>query len=59
MESEKELKEIDIKNCLCYQSDDTMRVEDFGFDNILLDTILTFLGYMFFCSKIMSFSNSL
>ena len=52
MESKKELKEIDIKNCLCYQSDDTMRVEDFGFDNILLDAILTFLGYMFSVVKL-------
>ena len=37
MESDDELKEIDIKDCMCYYFDDIMRVGDFGFDNILLD----------------------
>ena len=37
MESNYELKEIDIKNRTCYYFDDIMRVEYFDFDNILLD----------------------
>ena len=36
MESNYELKEIDIKNCMCYYFDDIMRVRDFDF-NILLE----------------------
>ena len=34
MESNNELKEIDIKNCTCYYFDNIMRVENFHFDNI-------------------------
>ena len=34
MESNNELKEIDIKNCTCYYFDNMMRVENFHFDNI-------------------------
>ena len=37
MNSKNELKEIDIKNHTCYYFDDTMRVKDIDFDNILLD----------------------
>ena len=37
MESNGELKEIDIKNCTCYCFDDKTKIEDFDFDNILLD----------------------
>ena len=37
MESNNELKEIDIKNCTCYYFHDIMKLEDFDFDNILLD----------------------
>ena len=37
MESNDELKEIDIKNCTCYHFNDTVRVGDLDFDNILLD----------------------
>ena len=36
MESKDELKEIDIKGRTCYYFDDTMRVLDIVFDNILL-----------------------
>ena len=38
MESENELKEIDIKNCTCYYFDDTIRSCDrnIDFNNILL-----------------------
>ena len=36
MESNDELKEIDIKTCTCYYFDDVMRVVDIDFDNILL-----------------------
>ena len=32
----KELKEIDIKNCMCYYFDEIIKIEDFDFD-ILLD----------------------
>ena len=35
MESENELKKIDIKNCTCYYFDDIMRVVEIDFDNIL------------------------
>ena len=37
MESKNELKEIDIKNYICYYSDDIIKIEDFDLDNILLD----------------------
>ena len=37
MESYDELKEIDIKNCTYYYFDDIIKIEDFDFDNILLD----------------------
>ena len=39
MESNGELKEIDIKHCACYYSDD-IRVGDFGFNNVLLSSKL-------------------
>ena len=39
MESNDELKEIDIKHCACYYSDD-IRVGDFGFNNFLLSSKL-------------------
>ena len=35
MESKDELKEIDFKNRTCCYFDDTMRVRDISFDNIL------------------------
>ena len=31
------LKEINIKNCTCYYFNDIIKIEDFDFDNILLD----------------------
>ena len=37
MESHYELEKNNIKNLTCYYFDDIMRVEDIGFDNILLD----------------------
>ena len=37
MESNDELKEIDIKNHACYYFDDIIRDFDINFDNILLD----------------------
>ena len=37
MKSNDKLKEIDIKNCMCYYLDDIMIGRDFDFDNILLD----------------------
>ena len=40
MESDDELKEIDIKNCMCYyfpQKIKIIKIEDFDFGNILLD----------------------
>ena len=37
MESNDELKEIDIKNCTCYYFDDIIKIEDFDFDNILIN----------------------
>ena len=46
MESDDELKETNIKNRTCYYFDDIIKLEDFAFDNILLDkksykTVLT------------------
>ena len=37
METNDELKEIDIKNRTCYYFDDIIRVIDIDFDHILLD----------------------
>ena len=31
------LKEINIKNCTCYYVDVIIKIEDFDFDDILLD----------------------
>ena len=36
MESNK-LKEINCKNYMCYHFDDTIKIEGFGPDNILID----------------------
>ena len=32
-----ELREIHIKNCTCYYFDDIIKIEDFDFDNIIID----------------------
>ena len=47
MESNNKLKEIDIKNCLCYYFDDIIKTEDFDLDNFLIDekSYETFLVY--------------
>ena len=37
MESNDKLKEIDIKNRMCYYFDDIIKIEDFDLDNILKD----------------------
>ena len=37
MESNYELKENDTKNCICYYSNDMIKIEDFDFENILID----------------------
>ena len=37
LESNDGLKEINIKNRLCYYSDDIIKTEDFNLDNILID----------------------
>ena len=37
MESNDELKEIDIKNRTCYYFDDIIKIEDFNLDTILTD----------------------
>ena len=37
LESNNELKEIDIKNRTCYYFDDIIEIEDFDLDNILID----------------------
>ena len=37
MESKDELKEIDIKHCMCYYFDDIMRVIDIDFNDISLN----------------------
>ena len=37
MESNDELKEIDIKNCTCYYIDHLIKIEDFNFDKILIN----------------------
>ena len=36
MESNDELKEIDIKNRACYHFDDLIKIEGFDLDNILI-----------------------
>ena len=36
MENNNELKDIDVKNCMCYYFDDII-IEDFDLDNILKD----------------------
>ena len=37
IESNDELKKIDIKNRACYYFDDIIKIEDFDFDNIIID----------------------
>ena len=37
MNSNDELKEIDIKNRACYYFDDIIKIEDFDINNILTD----------------------
>ena len=37
MESNDKLKEIDIKNRTCYYFDDIIKMEDFDFNNMLID----------------------
>ena len=37
MESNDELKQIDIKNCTCFYFDDITRIENIDFDDILSD----------------------
>ena len=37
MESNNELKEIDVKNCMCYYLDNIIKIEDFDLGNILID----------------------
>ena len=37
MEINDELKEIDIKNCTCFYFNDIINIEDFDFNNILID----------------------
>ena len=55
MESNDELKKIDIKNCACYYSDD-IRVGDFDFKNVLLsdkpfeNTLIYDISYKTFMS---------
>ena len=39
MESNNKLKEINIKNCMCYYFDDIIRIDDSNFDNILTNEI--------------------
>ena len=37
MKSNNKLKEIDIKNRMCYYFDDIKKIEDFDFNNILVN----------------------
>ena len=37
MDSNNELKQIDIKNCRCYYFHDTFKIIDFVLDNVLID----------------------
>ena len=37
MESNSKLKEIDIKNRTCYYFDDILKIEDFDFNNVLIN----------------------
>ena len=36
MDSNDELKEIDIENCMCYYFEDIIKIEGFNLDNILI-----------------------
>ena len=42
MESNYELKEINIKNKTCYYFGDVIKIEDFDFDNILYEIVLVY-----------------
>ena len=53
MESNDKLKEIDIKNCICYYFNDIIRVEDFYF-NILFDE----KSYEYTCKNILIYDIS-
>ena len=37
MDSNDEVKEIDIKNCTCYYFNSLIKIEDFNPNNILID----------------------
>ena len=37
MERNNILKEISIKNCMCYYFDDIIKIAEFDFNNILID----------------------
>ena len=37
MESNDKLKEVDIKNCTCYYSDDIIKIEGFDLNHLLTD----------------------
>ena len=41
MEKDNELKKVGIKNRTCYYFDHIVKIEDFDFDNILLDEKLS------------------
>ena len=45
MESNNIFKEIDIKNCSCYYFNDITKIEDFDFDNILINILENILVY--------------
>ena len=46
MEVDNESKEIDINNCTCYYFDDIIKIEDFNFNNILInEKYENILGY--------------
>ena len=63
MESNEELKETDVKNCMCYYFNDIMKARDIFSENILLDKkvyeniliyeiwYITFMGSNFYGSS--------
>ena len=45
MDCNDELKEINIKNCICYYFDDIIKIEGLDLNNILIDKIRTKISH--------------
>ena len=51
MESKNELKEIDIKNCVCCYFDDIINGTKINFSNIFLTNFMKIFQFITFCIK--------